>query len=62
MSPYRPITQSLKERIELLLIESMNRVEPEHIDLYVIQTTNKLMEMFYDEVNYGQTFSRTKRS
>ena len=53
---YRPYTEQLRERIELLLTESINNVEPEHIDMYVIKTTNKLMELFLLEMEYGQRF------
>ena len=55
MNQYRPYTQQLKDRIELLLAESINQVDIEHIDLYITQTTNKLLELFYDEfTHYGR--------
>jgi len=53
---YRPYTKQLKERIELILTESINEVEPARIDLYIIKTTNKLMELFLVEMEYGPRF------
>ena len=53
MHDYRPITQTVKERIELILTEEVNQVSPEQIDLFIVKTTNKLMELFIDELNYN---------
>ena len=52
MHEYRPITQSIKDRIELILVEEANRAQPEAIDAYISQTANRLMALFIDELNY----------
>ena len=52
MHDYRPITQSIKDRIELILVEEANRAQPETIDAYIDQTANRLMALFIDELNY----------
>jgi hypothetical protein len=57
MREYTPITESLKQRIEILLTEAVNEAEPEHIDLFIIKTTNQLMELFYLENKYGKRLS-----
>jgi hypothetical protein len=50
---YRPITQTVRDRISLLLIESINTVDIEHIDLYVEDTTERLLELFIEELKYN---------
>lgn len=47
---YRPLTEQLTERIELLLREQIN-TEPD-IEQYVSQTTEKLMELLATEIKY----------
>jgi len=50
---YRPITQTVKDRIELILTEEVNKAQTDHIDLFVIKTANRLMELFMDEMTYN---------
>lgn len=52
MREYVPITHRVKDRIELILTEEVNKAQTDHIDLFVIQTANRLMELFMDELNY----------
>lgn len=54
MREYRPATQSLKERIEIILTEEVNSVIPEHIDLFIIKASNRLLELYLDEMSYGK--------
>jgi hypothetical protein len=54
MSEYRPVTIELKNRIELILIEEINKADTEHLDLYAIKAANRIVEVVMDEVRYGQ--------
>lgn len=58
MREYRPITQTVKDRIELILTEEVNKAQTDHIDLFIIKTANRLMELFMDEMNYNASRQR----
>lgn len=53
MREYRPITQTVRERIALLLIEEINSVDPEHIDLFIDSASDRLLELFIEELKYN---------
>jgi len=53
MRDYRPITHTVRERISLLLIEETNNVDPEHIDLFIEDATDRLLELFIEELKYN---------
>jgi len=50
----KPVTQSIRERIELVLIEEVNKTEG--IQQFIQQATDRLLELVIDERNYGQRF------
>ena len=49
-----PRTESIRQRIELLLTEEVNKANKDHIDMFIIQATNKIMAVIMDELNYGR--------
>ena len=53
MYEYRPITQTVKERIELILIEQANTVDTERMDLFVKETANRLLQLFIEEMEHN---------
>jgi hypothetical protein len=55
---YRPLTQTVRDRIELILIEEINKAQTDHIDLFVSKTTHRLMALFFDEINYNASRQR----
>lgn len=51
---YKPLTTELRERIERILIEEVNRADINHINRFIIAATDKLVEIMIDEIKYGR--------
>ncbi len=49
-----PHTESIKRRVELLLIEEVSNADLNHIDLFVTKVTNKILAVIMDELTYGR--------
>jgi len=51
---YKPLTAELRERIELLLVEEVNRAELYHINRFIIAVTDRIIELLINEIKYGK--------
>ena len=47
-----PRTESIKQRLEILLVEEVNNADLKHIDMFVTKVTNKILAIIMDELNY----------